>query len=119
MKIYKSDKRWGAWVLSCLASFAVLQALGFRDYPDYKHTLSATTRRWLGVYPQRPRRLASTMGMLGLFGVYLGHTLTQPPPYHAYPDPDERFHKKLTTDDLPLCFRPTSTYGDHDDLGAL
>lgn len=73
------------------AGFAVLQYRGFRCYPDYAHTLSATARRWLGIYPARPRRLASTVGLAGLFGVLVAHLIVDPAPHHAYADPDPRY----------------------------
>lgn len=86
------DTRWAVWVAGGVASFAVIQSLGMSAYPDdFRNTLSATTQRWLGVYPPRPRRIAMSIGLLSSMGMFAAHVLTNPPPHRAYPDPDPRF----------------------------
>jgi hypothetical protein len=90
--LLKSDARWAAWIAGGVASFTVLQGMGFAEYPDHRHTLSAFSRRWLGVYPKRPRRIAASIGFLGALGVIAGHFLVDPPPYEQnFPDPNARY----------------------------
>ena len=87
----KSDFRWFAWIAGGVASFAVIQGRGFADYPDPRHTLSAFSRRWLGVYPPRQRRIAASVGLVGALGVFAAHVLVQPALPERYPDPDPRY----------------------------
>jgi len=46
------DIAWAVWLVTVAVSFGVLQWLGARK----KATLSATTRRWLGIDPPKPWR---------------------------------------------------------------
>lgn len=73
--------------MSGLGVFVLLQTRAVAQYPDTRHTLSATTRRWLGVYPARPRRAASAAGLLGAFGALAAHFLVDPPYHQRYTDP--------------------------------
>lgn len=101
----KSDYWWAGWVAGGLATFAVIEAMAFAEYPDYRHTLTAATRRWMGIYPTRPRRYVSSIGMVSGFTMLAVHFLAGPPSFARYPDPDQRF-SELTTGNLPVSFRP-------------
>lgn len=84
--MYPSDWAWMAWLAGGAATFTVLQRRARAAYPDYQHTLSATTRRWLGVFPQRGRRLPLSVGLAGLFGLLAAHFVSEPPLCHRFPD---------------------------------
>ncbi|WP_017974354.1 hypothetical protein [Actinopolyspora halophila] len=59
------DTAWGLWWVAVLVSFTVLerQALGV---PTGGYTLTATTKRWLGIHPAHP--VHRTLGMAVLTG---------------------------------------------------
>lgn len=101
----KGDWWWAGWLAGGLVTFAVLEGFAFAEYPDRRHTLTAVTRRWLGIYPLRPRRVTSSIGMAGGFAMLAAHFLTDPPRFARYTDHDLRF-SSFTTADLPLSFQP-------------
>lgn len=67
------DLVWGAWLVTVVGSFAVLEARALKN-PEHGHTLSATTRRCLGVHPARPWRWVGTYALvsgLAWFGQHM------------------------------------------------
>jgi len=46
---------WATWAIATLVSFGVMEGLALHDRRGYD-TLTATTRRWLGIYPAKPLR---------------------------------------------------------------
>lgn len=60
----KPDRVWARWLAAVAVSFGVLEWRAYRR-PDYGHTLTATSKRWLGIRPRRPWRVAGTAGLVG------------------------------------------------------
>lgn len=86
----RSDWLWIGWFAGGLASFAVLEAAALGQYPDVRHTFTVRVRRWLGIYPVMPRRVTSSIGVVGALGMVAAHVLVDPPEGHRWADGEDR-----------------------------
>lgn len=69
------DTAWLIWLGGTVVSFAALEIAAVRSGGWRTSTLTATLRRWLGIQPERPWRLAGIAVILG-FCAWLGSHLT-------------------------------------------
>lgn len=67
---------WGTWLTAALATFGVLEYRALRN-PVHGHTLTATTRRWLGIHPVRPWRYLGDLVLIGAPAWFVLHILHQ------------------------------------------
>lgn len=69
---------WAAWLALTLGSFAVLETIGLVTNAE-GDTLSEATRRWLGIEPVAPWRIAGmvtfSVALLGFVAWFLPHVL--------------------------------------------
>ncbi|HEY9367549.1 hypothetical protein [Streptomyces sp.] len=77
MKRFRLPKwTWATWLAGVAVSFAVLETIGLLTTAD-GDTLSEATRRWLGIDPVRPWRIAGSVGfatvLLGFTAWFLPH----------------------------------------------
>lgn len=86
----RSDWLWVGWFVGGFASFAVLEAAALQQYPDVQHTFTVRVRRWLGIYPEMPRRMTSSIGVVGALGMVAAHLLVDPPEGHRWADGEDR-----------------------------
>lgn len=49
----RADITWAAWMAAVVASFAAIESKALKN-PEHGHTLTATSKRWLGVHPRQP-----------------------------------------------------------------
>ncbi|MEB3367399.1 hypothetical protein [Saccharopolyspora mangrovi] len=60
----KPDLIWATYLVAVALGFTVLERQALRN-PQHGHTLTATTRRWLGLHPVQPWRSAGYVGFAG------------------------------------------------------
>lgn len=72
------DRRWAAWLVAVIGSFAYLEGRAVRRRPELTKgertgTLTSSLQAWGGVNPKKPRRFVFA-AVVGAFCVYLyGH----------------------------------------------
>ncbi len=62
---------WLAWAVGVLSSFGVMETVALRNRRGYD-TLTATTRRVLGIYPVRPLRRVTIPLFAATLLVFIG-----------------------------------------------
>jgi hypothetical protein len=70
----RNDLNWGVWLAAAGLTFAHLERKAFRQNAIEK-TLSATLRRWLGIYPRRKGSRLTGMGFLLALGWIAAHIM--------------------------------------------
>lgn len=71
----KEEKQWLAWFLGSLGVFIYLESKAIRR-KNSGGTLTAATRKALGLYPPKPWRLAGAAGFVAFFGWFVAHIVT-------------------------------------------
>lgn len=59
-KLRKPDVTWACWCAAVGASFAAIEHRALKN-PEHGHTLTATSKRWLGVHPRQPHYIVSSV----------------------------------------------------------
>lgn len=71
----REEKQWLAWFLVTLGTFAYLEARAVKAR-NGRGTLTAATRRVLGLYPPKPWRLFGAAGFTAFFAWLTAHIIT-------------------------------------------
>lgn len=74
-----STKRWAAWLVATVATFAAMEAhaVTTRRQP----TLSGALRSWMGHDPVKPHRVVASVGWLAFWSWLTCHLLLDWPPH--------------------------------------
>jgi hypothetical protein len=112
---------WAAWLTFMAASFALLETIGLLTAAD-GDTLSEATRRWLGIEPAQPWRIAGMVAfaaaLLGFTSWFLPHILfrfgwwTRKPDTRSPAQVEPQVSDLQTTNPARALDHPTDTTGE-------
>src|SRR5690606_41359788 len=72
----REEKQWLAWFVVTLGTFVYLEARAVKAR-NGRGTLTAATRRVLGLYPPKPWRLFGAAGFIAFFAWLTAHMITR------------------------------------------